>query len=96
MRAFINLIALPAELQRFAGLADRLRDLLPAVLIAAVSCGLVYAVYIGAKLAMAEDPNKRKEARRHAITFVVALVLVVFLLWLIPAIMDFAISIIDF
>lgn len=93
MKGLINFLLLPPELSRFEGLAARIGDLLQPALIVAVTFGFVYAVYLGVKLATAEDQNKRREAKKHITTFIFAMVLVVFLLWLIPVLMNWASSI---
>lgn len=53
---------------------------------------VVYAIYLGIQLARAEDQSKRDEAKKHLITvliaIVVTLVLVVFFLYLLPAILS--------
>lgn len=91
MKELINLLlALPPEFDRFSNIATRLQDFLPVALIIAVSMGFVYAVYLGVKLAMAEDQSKRMEAKKHIFTFIGAMVLVVLLLWLVPTLMNWA------
>ena len=53
---------------------------------------VVYAVYLGIQLARAEDQSKRDEAKKHLITVIIAivvtLVLVIFFLYLLPAILQ--------
>lgn len=53
---------------------------------------VVYSIYLGIQLARAEDQSKRDEAKKHLITvliaIVVTLVLVVFFLYLLPAILS--------
>lgn len=53
--------------------------------------GAIYAVYLGVKLARAEDQSKRDEAKKHLITVVIAiaitLVLIIFFNLLLPLIM---------
>lgn len=90
MNKLIQLLLLPPEFSRFEGVFSRLSDLLQPTIIIAVSLGFVYAVYLGVKLAMAEDESRRKEAKKHVITFIGAMVLVVFLLWLVPTLMSYA------
>ncbi|MBQ7306952.1 MAG: hypothetical protein IJW82_00300 [Clostridia bacterium] len=85
-----GMFALPAIFDRFSNLIPRLQSLLQPVLIAAVTAGFVYAVFLGVKLATAEDESKRKEAKKHIVTFVFAMVLVVFLLWIIPVLTNLA------
>ena len=52
--------------------------------------GVIYAIYLGIQLARAEDQSKRDDAKKHLITvliaLVVTLVLIVFFLYLLPAI----------
>lgn len=54
--------------------------------------GIVYAIYLGIQLARAEDQSKRDDAKKHLITvliaLVVTLVLIVFFLYLLPAILQ--------
>ena len=51
---------------------------------------VIYAIYLGFNLAKAADQSKRDEAKKHLITVIIAiavtLVLVVFFLYLLPAI----------
>ena len=82
--------ALPPIFDRFSNLIPRLQSLLQPALIVAVSAGFVYAVWLGVKLAMAEDESKRREAKKHVVTFICAMVMVVFLLWLVPVLMNLA------
>lgn len=86
----ILLNILPNELSRFEYLIPRLADLLQVALILAVTFGGVFAVYLGVKLAVASDNNKRSEAKKHIITFIVSMVLVVFLIYLVKALTSFA------
>ena len=92
MRNLFNLLALPEIFNRFSNFIPRLQALLPVAIIIASSMGFVYAVYLGVKVATAEDQNRRREAKKHVITFVLAMVMVVFLLWLVPTLMDWASS----
>lgn len=52
---------------------------------------VVYAVYLGFQLARASEQGKRDEAKKHLITVIIAivvtLVLVIFFLYLLPAIL---------
>ena len=52
---------------------------------------VVYAVYLGFNLARASEQGKRDEAKKHLITVIIAivvtLVLVIFFLYLLPAIL---------
>ncbi len=54
--------------------------------------GVIYSIYLGVKLARAEDQSKRDEAKKHLITVVIAivvtLVLVVFFNTLLPLILS--------
>jgi formate hydrogenlyase subunit 3/multisubunit Na+/H+ antiporter MnhD subunit len=54
--------------------------------------GIIYSIYLGVKLAAAEDQGKRDEAKKHLITVIIAivvtLVLVVFFNTLLPMILD--------
>lgn len=53
--------------------------------------GIIYAIYLGVKLARAEDQSKRDEAKKHLITVVIAivvtLVLIVFFNTVLPLIL---------
>ena len=53
--------------------------------------GIIYSIYLGVKLATAEDQGKRDEAKKHLITVIIAivvtLVLVVFFNTLLPMIL---------
>ena len=84
--------ALPPIFDRFSNFIPRLQGLLQPALIVAVTAGFVYAVYLGVRLATAEDESKRREAKKHVIGFISAMVMVVFLLWLVPTLMDIAAS----
>lgn len=54
--------------------------------------GVIYSIYLGVKLARAEDQSKRDEAKKHLITVVIAivvtLVLVVFFNTVLPLILE--------
>jgi len=53
--------------------------------------GVIYSIYLGVKLARAEDQSKRDEAKKHLITVIIAivvtLVLVVFFNTILPLIL---------
>lgn len=62
------------------------------IILAAVgAAGIIYSIYLGVKLARAEDQSKRDEAKKHLITVVIAivvtLVLIVFFNTLLPMIL---------
>ena len=63
------------------------------IILAAVGvAGVIYSIYLGVKLARAEDQGKRDEAKKHLITVVIAiavtLVLVIFFNTVLPLILS--------
>ena len=56
------------------------------------AAGIIYSIYLGVRLATAEDQGKRDEAKKHLITVIIAivvtLVLVVFFNTILPLILE--------
>ena len=51
------------------------------IILAAIgAAGIIYSIYLGVKLARAEDQSKRDEAKKHLITVVIAIVVTVVLI----------------
>ena len=100
MNGLLNVAASWAEYFKNLGLdesvAQKAMDIVSYVLwiaLAAVGvAGIIYSIYLGVKLATAEDQGKRDEAKKHLITVIIAivvtLVLVVFFNTLLPMILD--------
>ena len=75
-----------------AGALDIVSLVLWIILAVVGVAGVIYSIYLGVKLARAEDQSKRDEAKKHLITVVIAivvtLVLVVFFNTLLPLILS--------
>lgn len=63
------------------GVVENWGKLLKPLIIFFVTFGFIYSFYLGIKLATAPDQGKRNEAKKHIVSFVISMVvIVVFLL----------------
>lgn len=94
LSTFVNLLAtesssgLPEAWQWLDPIIDILNFVLWPILILVGTAGMIYAVVLGVKLARAETPDQREEAKKRIINAVIALVVIIALILLLKIFID--------